>query len=137
MASEPHRAGDLVVDVRPVHAVNSDTKYSVFSTKWVVQKGKVELASFLLRAKVPNCARSVLRCYDTVPVLRQSIWNTQSKCSNSPHLSNTTWFISSGQDTVSALAHTKFLFKMPNLCEIGFLVVAVIKAKYPRDICVK
>lgn len=33
MVSALHRAGDLVVDMKPVHAVNSDTKYSVFSSK--------------------------------------------------------------------------------------------------------
>lgn len=129
MVSELRRAGDLVVDMRPVHAVNSDTKYSVFSTKWAVQKGKVELGLFLLTAKVPNCARNVLRCHGTLPGLRQSIWNTQRKCSNSPHLSNTTWSISSRQYTVSALAHTKFPFKTLYLC--------VIKTKYPADILVE
>lgn len=45
------------------------------------------------------------------------------------HLSNTTWSISSRQYTVSALAHTKFLFKILYFC--------MKKNKYPADILVE
>lgn len=33
MVSELHRAGDLEADMRPVHTVNSDTKFSLLNTR--------------------------------------------------------------------------------------------------------